>query len=155
MGKQMKVNHFLAGLGLAAIMQPGLGFAAAAVDVLAGLPNGISSGDTSSTSTVLWARCNRKGEVKFQVNSGKLVVDQQTVTVADPLIPAKITVDNLQPGQQYSYQVSTADGLSLTGQFTTAPDQQAENIGLSFGVTGDWRGELAPYPALKNIPAKN
>jgi len=154
MGKQMKVNHFLAGLGLAAIMQPGLGFAAAAVDVLAGLPNGISSGDTSSTSTVLWARCNRKGEVKFQVNSGKLVVDQQTVTVADPLIPAKITVDNLQPGQQYSYQVSTADGLSLTGQFTTAPDQQAENIGLSFGVTGDWRGELAPYPALKNIPAK-
>jgi len=153
MGKQMKVTHFLAGLGLAAIMQPGLGFANAR-DVLASLPNGVSSGDTSSTSTVLWARCNRKGEVKFLINKDNVTVQQQTVTVTDPLIPAKISVENLQPGQHYTYQVSTADGMRLTGQFTTAPDQHAENLALSFGVTGDWRGELAPYPAIKNIPAK-
>jgi phosphodiesterase/alkaline phosphatase D-like protein len=153
MGKQMKVTHFLAGLGLAVIMQPGLGFANAR-DVLASLPNGVSSGDTSSTSTVLWARCNRKGEVKFLINKDNVTVQQQTVTVTDPLIPAKISVENLQPGQHYTYQVSTADGMRLTGQFTTAPDQHAENLALSFGVTGDWRGELAPYPAIKNIPAK-
>ncbi|MFZ4503832.1 MAG: alkaline phosphatase D family protein [Methylovulum sp.] len=149
----MKVTHFLAGLGLAVIMQPGLGFANAR-DVLASLPNGVSSGDTSSTSTVLWARCNRKGEVKFLINKDNVTVQQQTVTVTDPLIPAKISVENLQPGQHYTYQVSTADGMRLTGQFTTAPDQHAENLALSFGVTGDWRGELAPYPAIKNIPAK-
>lgn len=27
-------------------------------------------------------------------------------------------------------------------------------VGLRFGASGDWRGELAPYPAISNVPAR-
>ena len=27
--------------------------------------------------------------------------------------------------------------------------------GLRFGVAGDWRGELAPYPAISNVAGRN
>ena len=36
----------------------------------------------------------------------------------------------------------------------TAP-ALCDETGLRFGVSGDWRGELAPYPAIRNIQQRD
>jgi phosphodiesterase/alkaline phosphatase D-like protein len=139
----MMANKVLVGLGLAvAVLQP----------VWADFPNGISSGDTTQTSTVLWARSSETGSVRFQVKDAGAIINDQLVTVADPLVPAKLRVNNLSAGKAYTYSVTSPTGLLATGSFKTAAATGA-NTALSFGVTGDWRGELAPYPAIKNVPA--
>ncbi len=140
----MSINKVILGLGLAA---------AALQPAYARLPNGISSGDTTQTSTVLWAR-GSKGPLNFKVKDGGELVFDQSVNVTTPLIPAKITVTGLTPGKTYSYQVTSAGGRSHTGSFKTAAADDA-TPGLSFGVSGDWRGELTPYPAIKNVQPKN
>lgn len=140
----MSSNKILAGLGLAAaLIQP----------AQAGLPNGIASGDTTQTSTVLWARSSLSGNVNFQVKDADAVIFEQSVPVINPRKPAKLSVSNLIPGKTYSYTVTSPDGAVRTGSFKTAA-ADGDTPGLSFGVTGDWRGELAPYPAIKNVPSK-
>ncbi len=116
-------------------------------------PNGISSGDTTQTSTVLWARTSKAGTVHFTVkDAANQLVAESAVAVTDPQVPAKFAVTNLLAGQTYSYEAADFNG-KLTGSFKTpAAEGVAE---LSFGVTGDWRGELAPYPAVKNVNGKN
>lgn len=118
------------------------------------LPNGISSGDTTQTSTILWARSAVLGGVRFQVFNEESEVADETVTVEDIEKPAKLLVDHLQPGEKYQFKVTSPDGQSLKGNFKTAMESNAHKA-LSFGVTGDWRGELAPYPAIKNIDGRN
>lgn len=140
----MTLNKIILGLGLAA---------AALQPAYAGQPNGISSGDTTQTSTVLWAR-STKGLVNFTVKDGEDEVFNQSVTVTQSAIPAKMTVTGLSAGKTYSYEVTSADGKSRTGSFKTAASDDTAPA-LSFGVTGDWRGELAPYPAIKNVRPKN
>ncbi len=116
-----------------------------------GLPNGISSGDTSSDSTVLWARSSSPGFVEFEVRkAGGRSVYKTEVEVLDPAVPAKITVTDLQAGTRYRYRVTGVNGDKINGTFKTAADGNRRDKGLTFGVTGDWRGELAPYPAIKN-----
>ena len=138
----MTFNKILAGLGLAVcVMQP----------VSAGLPSGVSSGDTTETSTVLWAR-SVAGNVEFKVTDAGNVVFQQVVPIVNQVIPAKVSVTNLVPGKTYSYQVTSPTGVVGKGTFKTAAAAPSTPA-VSFGVTGDWRGELAPYPAIKNVPA--
>lgn len=116
-------------------------------------PNGVSSGDTTYHSTVLWARSSKPGVVRFQVkNTGDQVIFDQSVTVTEAQIPAKLLVTNLPAGKTYRYEVSDFNA-TLTGSFKTAAAQGLD--GLAFGVTGDWRGELAPYPAIKNARGVN
>jgi len=50
--------------------------------------------------------------------------------------------------------VTDAAGDSETGRFTTA-NELGTQAGLTFGVSGDWRGELSPYPAIGNAPEKD
>ncbi len=118
------------------------------------LPNGISSGDTTQTSTILWTRSAVLGGVRFQVFDEESEVVDETVTVDDIEKPAKLLVDHLKPSEKYQFKVTSPDGKSLKGNFKTAMESNAHKA-LSFGVSGDWRGELAPYPALKNIDGKN
>ncbi|MDD5274823.1 MAG: alkaline phosphatase D family protein [Methylovulum sp.] len=140
----MSFNKVLAGLGLTvSLIQP----------VHAGLPNGVASGDTSQTSTVLWARSALSGNVNFQVKEADTVVFEQSVPVINPRIPAKLAVNNLSAGKLYSYSVTSPDGVVRTGSFKTAA-AAGGTPAVHFGVTGDWRGELAPYPAVKNVPSK-
>lgn len=123
-------------------------------DITSLLPNGISSGDTTQTSTVLWARSAIAGDIRFQVYDEDNEVTDETVIVNDIEKPAKFLVNHLEPGEEYEYKVTGPDGKALKGTFKTASGSY-ESGGLSFGVTGDWRGELAPYPAIKNVDGKN
>jgi phosphodiesterase/alkaline phosphatase D-like protein len=140
----MILKKLVIALGLVAFVLP---------SAQANFPNGISSGDTSENATVLWARSSREGSVRFQVkDASNNIVHDETVLVTDPLVPAKLVVGNLQSGQNYTYTVTDFNAVS-TGTFKTAASDGLG--GLVFGVTGDWRGELAPYPAIKNINGQN
>ena len=74
--------------------------------------------------------------------------------VTDPLRPVTVSLTGLAPGLTYYYQATNALGAVAGGRFRT-PAAVGSHTGLSFGVSGDWRGELSPYPALSNVASKN
>jgi 3-phytase/alkaline phosphatase D len=113
------------------------------------LPNGVAAGDITATRVVLWARTTFSGEVRFTVDGRTF-----TAAVDDPLIPARVTVDGLTPNTRYTYTVTDAYGTTMSGVFRT-PAATGERAGLRFGVSGDWRGELAPYPAISNADERD
>ncbi|EAZ90225.1 phytase [Crocosphaera chwakensis] len=116
------------------------------------LINGIASGDTTQNSTVLWARSTFTGDVTIEYSTDanfSSVIATETLTVTDPTLPVKVQIDNLTPNTEYYYRVTDAAGDTAIGEFKTSAEL-GTNAGLRFGVSGDWRGELAPYPAIAN-----
>jgi len=119
------------------------------------LPNGAAAGDVSQTSAVLWARSNFTGTITFTyTNASTGESTAVTRPIVDATIPATVTLTGLLPNVRYTYQIASSGGEGATGQFRTAANLGA-NPGLRFGATGDWRGELAPYVALRNAPSRN
>ena len=120
------------------------------------LPNGVAAGDVTDESGVLWARTDHPGKVRFEI-SGRADLKgakKYNVTVADTTVPAKVRVDDLEPARTYYYRATDAAGHSSTGRFRTSP-AKCSNAAVRFGVSGDWRGELAPYPSIRNVPQRN
>jgi len=128
-----------------------------AMPVLAALPNGVASGDISQDSAWLWARSDTPGTVKFEVSTDSGFSSSPftfNASVVDPLQPVKGLVSGLAAGQQYYYRATDSTNASFSGSFRTAAAAGTYN-GLRFGVSGDWRGELAPYPAISNVSSRN
>jgi 3-phytase/alkaline phosphatase D len=121
------------------------------------LLNGVASGDTTQTSTVLWTRSNFTGAVKFEYSTKadfSTIAGTKNATVTNSLQPVKVDITGLTAGTNYFYRVTDAAGDIATGKFSTA-DAIGKQSGLRFGVTGDWRGEVAPYPAIANADERN
>ncbi|MGP1374982.1 MAG: phytase [Almyronema sp.] len=119
------------------------------------LVNGVASGDTTQKSTVLWARSTLLGEVTFEyaaLNNPRKV-RRVKATVTDINQPVKVEINGLKAGTEYVYRVTDAGGDTEVGRFETAA-KVGQYQGLSFGVSGDWRGEIAPYPAIGNVAEK-
>ena len=116
------------------------------------LPNGVSAGDVTGNSAVLWTRSTVEGKVRFEVFTRQprhKPVALAIVEVSDVNQPVKFKAERLRAGTRYFYTVRNAKGDKLTGTFKTL-DEEHESEGLDFGVSGDWRGELSPYPAIAN-----
>ena len=116
------------------------------------LPNGVAAGDIDQTSVVLWTRSEYTGGVTFEIATDAdfvEIVATLTAEVADPLQPVRVEATDLTPGTRYYYRATDSAGASASGTFAT-PDETGTANGLRFGVSGDWRGELAPYPAVRN-----
>jgi phosphodiesterase/alkaline phosphatase D-like protein len=125
----------------------------------ADLPNGVAAGDTDQGSSVLWTRSDTVGAtVQFQYSTDPGFGTFQTtglLTVTDALLPVKTTVSGLDAGTRYFYRpVETTTGGATTGPVGTfrTLNPLGQRTGLRFGISGDWRGELAPFPAISNIP---
>lgn len=134
---------------LLALMQAAPAFAA--------LPNGVASGDITQSAAWLWARSDTTGLVSFEVATDAAfthVVNTFNAAVIDPMQPVKGLVNGLAAGQQYYYRATDAALSSFDGSFRTAA-AAGTHSGLRFGVAGDWRGELAPYPAIKNVASRD
>lgn len=117
------------------------------------LPQGVAAGDVTDDSIVLWARSLAPGKIAFSVyevkENGRLKkVAKEKVKVTDTDVSAKVLIDGLEAGTDYVYKVRDAAGTKKIGRFSTAADEG--HNGLTFGVSGDWRGDLAPYPAISN-----
>lgn len=123
----------------------------------AALPNGVAAGDVSQDSVVLWGRSDTPGDLYFEYSTDSSfasIAGSSTFNVSDPLAPAKWSLTGLDAATRYYYRVTDSANSSASGTFTTAA-ALGTTAGLRFGVSGDWRGELAPYPALKNAAERN
>ncbi|MDX2114465.1 MAG: alkaline phosphatase D family protein [Planctomycetota bacterium] len=143
--------HAIKSCGVAALLTALSGTALAAQ-----LPNRVAAGDTTQTSTVLWGRAAVPGNFTFELStdqnfSSTLLTHNDPVV--DPTLPLKLPVTGLNPGTQYYYRATDAAGNTSTGRFKT--NRAAGFNGARFGVSGDWRGELAPYPGIRNAPGRD
>ncbi len=121
------------------------------------LPNGVAAGDTTSTSAVLWTRSLATGDLQFEYSLDASFTSGVTSvfrTVTDVSAPVKAEIAGLQSGSRYYYRATDAAGDTVSGTFKTAAEA-GQRTGLRFGVTGDWRGELSPYPAIANAAGRN
>ncbi len=121
------------------------------------LPNGVASGDVDQDSAVLWTRSTALGVVRFEVATTadfSQIACSSTASVTNPNQPVKVEIAGLSAGTDYYYRVTDAAGSVAKGRFETAA-ASGQFAGLSFGVSGDWRGELAPYPAIANATGKD
>ncbi|MCB4822105.1 alkaline phosphatase D family protein [Roseicella aerolata] len=114
----------------------------------------LSAGDVDQDSAVLWAAPSAPGPVRFEIwatatPAAPLV--RETVMVADPLVPARLSLADgtLEPGTRYAWRATDAEGATTTGRFVT-PAAEGERAGFRMGVSGDWFGGLSPYPAIAN-----
>ena len=120
------------------------------------LPNGVAAGDVTPTSVVLWARSDVAGTISFEYGTDEsfdTVVGAVTADVSEPMQPVKVEIDGLTEMTSYVYRATDAAGDRSTGRFRT-PATTGMN-GLRFGVSGDWRGELNPYPSIANLPERD
>jgi predicted extracellular nuclease/phosphodiesterase/alkaline phosphatase D-like protein/2',3'-cyclic-nucleotide 2'-phosphodiesterase (5'-nucleotidase family) len=116
------------------------------------LPNGVASGDVDQDSVVLWTRSTALGQVRFEYATTAdfaQIAGSAVASVTNSNQPVKVEITGLNAGTDYFYRVSDAAGSVAQGRFETAASA-GQFIGLSFGVSGDWRGEIAPYPAIGN-----
>ena len=121
------------------------------------LPNQVGIGDPTQTSAVLFTRGTVAGNliIEYATNPNfNIVLDRIEIQVINPLNPIKIEIDNLTPGTQYFVRVTDAAGTVAAGNFRTL-EPLGTQAGLRFGATGTTQGELAPYPAIANVPARN
>jgi len=121
------------------------------------LPNGVAAGDVSQTSAVLWAHSSVVGDISFvYATDPTLATNLFTVTtiVVDPLQPVKVELTNLTPATAYFYRITDAADTTAEGQFRTSAPLGTQ-AGLRFGVSGDWREALAPYPSIANVPQRD
>ncbi len=127
------------------------------LDTAAAFPNGVASGDTTQNSTVLWTRPANLGNVTFEYSTTadfSTIVGTKTVQATNALQPVKVDVTGLNPNTDYFFRAIDSLGSSSVGKFSTAAPLNVPT-GLKFGVSGDWRGELAPYSSISNVPAEN
>lgn len=120
------------------------------------LVNGVAAGDVTQDAAVLWARSTFTGDVTFEYSTSTDFSDiagSTTATVTNITQPVKVNISDLHSGTEYFYRVTDAAGAQKTGRFDT-PAESGQRTGLNFGVVGDWRGEIAPYPAVSNVAEK-
>lgn len=120
-------------------------------------PHGVASGDVTATSVVLWASTLIAGDHLIQLSTDadfNALWASADVAVSDPQVPIKHRFEALPAATRFFYRFVNPDGESAAGVFRTAamPDTVQ---GLRFGVSGDWRGDLSPFPAVKNVPARD
>lgn len=122
----------------------------------AALLNGVGSGDVGQSSATLWARATAAGALSFEVSSTadfSNIVFRNSVA-SDGDVPTHQAVGGLSAGTRYYYRATDALGNRSAGRFVTAHPTGAR-AGLRFGVSGDARGDLAPFPAIANADDRN
>ncbi len=121
----------------------------------ASLPNGVAAGDVTQSSAVLWTRSTVTGPLTFTYTAAGSADGQRiVVAVDDPQRPVTVTLSGLQAATRYIYTAENALGERASGRLRT-PARLGVYAGLRFAASGDWRGDLAPFAAMSNIPARD
>ena len=121
-------------------------------------PSGVSAGDVTQNSTVLWTRAAEAGRLRLQDRDRSVVSLHHRDRKGHcdrPVVPVKIEVDHLKADTKYYYRFIDASGDVIEGRFETAAKAGTQD-GFHFGVISDAHGAaLAPFVALKNAAASN
>lgn len=118
---------------------------------------GVAAGDVGQTRATLWARASAPGPLSFEVSRAPDfagIIGSFASTIGDTTVPAHQLVTGLSSGTRYYYRATDSAGNRSQGTFVT-PNDLGTAGGLRFGVSGDSRGELAPFPSIRNAPSRN
>ncbi len=120
------------------------------------LPQGVAAGDATDSSVLLWTRSTANGPVRFDLGESPDFAPAPWVStnvLASNGVPVKAVVAGLKPATRYHYKATDAAGSVAFGTFVTfaAPGSSA---GVRFGVSGDARGDLGPFPSIANAPSR-
>ena len=101
------------------------------------LTHGIAAGEVSSTSAVVWGRCNRATTLHVQLDDADPAPGAAVTEATD--FTGKIVLTGLAPATRYAYRVWCGDGRAsaLAGVFHTAPDPA-----LARPVRFAWGGDV-------------
>lgn len=112
--------------------------------------HGVAAGEVTARTALLWANSTSAGKVRFEIATDADFTNIVRRTSVNSLgtEPVHASVRNLQDGTHYYYRAIGPAGDVVNGEFTTA--HADGHNGLTFGVSGDWRGGLTPYSALSN-----
>jgi alkaline phosphatase D len=128
-----------------------VGLAPAANAEPKGFKYGVTAGDVSSSSAVLWAKAKKSGKVLAQIaHKGGFGACKPAHAVAkvkakgghDNTVTALL--DDLKAETSYKYRFCTQQGgRSATGHFTTAPNPKSKHT-IRFGFSGDQDARPVP-----------
>ncbi|MGH9322672.1 MAG: alkaline phosphatase D family protein, partial [Vicinamibacteria bacterium] len=121
------------------------------------LPNRVAAGDVTQSSVVLWAHSGVVGAHTFWYRAISVPGStwlSRSAQVTDPATPAKALLSELVPGALYLYGIQSPNSDFDLGVFRT-PHPPGARHGLRFGVSGDSRGDLAPYPSVANARGRS
>jgi alkaline phosphatase D len=104
-------------------------------------PDGVASGDVTSSRAILWTRIDSAQNIKVEgwTNaslSGPKAFKGKLKTDASRDFTVKIDVAGLQPNTQYWYQFQKDEDVSPVGTFKTAPSATTP-ANVKLGYTGD------------------
>jgi len=103
-------------------------------------PYGVTAGEVTSTSAILWTRAPRSGEVELVVSTSRVVPQGPPVrggrAQASTDRTVSVRVDRLSPATRYFYVFSQGGLASEIGTFTTAPAPTAA-ANVRFAISGD------------------
>ena len=120
------------------------------------LPNGIAAGDVTQTQAIVWTRNVSTGTAAWRLKGDHDVGETRAALRSMGVTSMGVisdTLADLTPGARYVYTVTSSAGAVMTGTFRTP--FAAGRHGLRFGVSGDGRGDLAPFPAIANAAARD
>jgi alkaline phosphatase D len=115
---------------------------------------GISAGDMTQDSAVLWGRIEKATSLSANVLIAKDRGFQQMVyTIPATIKPEnnstfKVRASGLQPNTQYFYKVKVENANSWIGSFFTNPDPSVPTA-FRVAFTGDSDQKYRPYPAIE------
>ena len=117
--------------------------AARAVPAIA-FPDGVGSGDVTSTSAVVWTRVDRALPLKIEVStsasfSGREAYKQTVHPSAGDDLTVKALATPLEPGTTYYFRWRHGSAISPVGSFVTAPAPEA-SADVRFAYTADSDG---------------
>jgi alkaline phosphatase D len=102
--------------------------------------HGVSSGEVTQTSAVLWTRVDRETPVQVEISTDpgfKSPEFKQTeLARAANDLTVKVTATDLRPGQLYFYRWRHGSAVSEVGTFKTAPAATTAQT-IRFAWTGD------------------
>jgi alkaline phosphatase D len=111
--------------------------------------NGVQSGDVTFDRAIVWARADRPSRLVVEVSTTDSFRDRRVyegaIATADSDFTAKARLEDLDPGQRYSYRVTFEDlsrsrtrSEPVMGTFST-PSRRARDV--RFAWTGDQAGQ--------------
>ena len=115
---------------------------------------GISAGDMTQDSVILWSRVDGATFPAASVDVAKDISFQSVITTVQSDIrpennnTIKLKVSGLEANTQYFYRFSVSSVKSWTGSFFTNPDPQTPSP-FKIAFTGDADQKYRPYPAIE------
>jgi phosphodiesterase/alkaline phosphatase D-like protein len=111
-----------------------------------GFTNGVTAGDVSDSSAIVWGQTTKDGKVTAEVATDKKfkhdVFTKSLKAKGSTDHTVQTTVKGLKPGKTYHYRFCTKKGCGDKGQFQTAPKPSQKKT-IRFAYSGDETGVAA------------